>query len=193
MGETETRNGMGMTQQQLEELRHSCRERVHMSVMSARADESNAFDVELVFEDADGTEPFVRVGLSLWRDLDCLPLELLPSADPSDKQWEALVTPLWRRWHSVPTDAPLVMIGETYQTYLDWRASLQTDTGMVPDVPLDAAAPLYELLSGDATDVLDACDGFDERCREIQDSWKAYLEENPIPWNDEDGKKSAQG
>ena len=169
--------------QQLETLRTSCREQVHASVMSARADESNEFEVELVFENQNGVEPFVRVGLSLWRDLDCFPLELLPSADPSDKQWEALVTPLWRRWHSVPPDAPLARIGETYQTYLDWRASLPTDTDVVPNVPLDAALPLYELLSGDATDVLEACDGLDERCHKIRNTWKAYLEEHPIPWN----------
>ena len=58
-----------MTPQQLETLRGSCCEQVHMSVMSARADESNEFEVELVFENQNGVEPFVRVGLSLWRDL----------------------------------------------------------------------------------------------------------------------------
>ena len=67
--------------------------------------------------------------------------------------------------------------------YLDWRASLPTDTDVVPDVPLDAALPLYELLSGDTPDVLEACDGLDERCRKICNTWKVYLEEHPIPWN----------
>ena len=179
--------------QQLETLRTRCRKQVHTSVMSARSDESKEFEVELVFENQNGTEPFVRVVLSLWRDIDCFPMELLPSTAPNDEQWEAVVTPAWRQWHSVPQDAPLVRISETYQTYLDWRASLPKDADMVPDVPLDAAMPLYELLSGDATDVLEARGVLDERCREICDSWKAYFKEPPIPWNGNNETTSDQG